>query len=276
MEDKFESLYELAHCGLMAKNACMKGEIIDDMIQRYEAMDPTVLLEEEGIPLPPLRIEQPGQPGRLDLVHPRELNQRKLGSPKGRAIFLHAIAHIEFNAINLALDAIYRFRNLPSGYYSDWLSVAEEEAQHHRLIVQRLSALGYKYGDFPVHNGLWDIARRTDTDLVSRMAMVPCVFEARGLDVAPPMIDKLIAVGDQKSAEVLQLILDQEVAHVAIGLRWYRYACCQQGVDPLDRFVELIGEYLPGRSQGPFNFHHRRLAGFTGEWMTRLQSLNPN
>jgi uncharacterized ferritin-like protein (DUF455 family) len=282
MEDKIQTLYEHAHGGLMARNASRKGEIIGDMILLYGNIlhcggrDAADLLQPEGPPVSPARIEQPGQPDLLRMVHPRDLNQRKPGTREGRAIFLHAIAHIEFNAINLALDAIYRFRNLPSDYYRDWLSVAEEETQHHHLVIERLSELGYKYGDFPVHNGLWDIARRTDSDLISRLAMVPCVFEARGLDVAPPMIKKLIAVGDPKSAEILQLILDQEVAHVAIGLRWYRYACGQQGVDPLDRFIELIGEYLPGRPQGPFNFHHRRLAGFSSEWMNRLESLRRN
>ena len=219
-------------------------------------------------------IRYPGQPGSLQLVHPKMLKQRKLGSPEGRAIFLHAIAHIEFNAINLALDAIYRFRDLPDEYYRDWLTVAAEEARHHRLIAERLVALGFQYGDFPVHNGLWDIAYRTRHDLVSRMAMVPCVFEARGLDVTPPMIGKLQAVGDHESADILQLILDEEIGHVAIGIRWYQFACQQQGLQPVKRFGELLDEYLPNRFMGPFNVPMRLAAGFSPQWIDYLEEMN--
>ncbi len=258
----------------MARSAAQKEEVIGRMIAHCNSDSFS-----EGDPCrsgncQTLRIEQPGHPDSLNMVHPRDLKQRKLGTVEGKAAFLHAIAHIEFNAINLALDAIYRFRDLPDNYYQDWLRVAKEESEHHKMLVQRLSELGFEYGDFPVHNGLWDIALRTDSDLVARMALVPCVLEARGLDVTPPMIAKLNANEDQQSANILQVILDQEVDHVAIGLRWYRYACDQQGIDPLDRYIELIASYLPGRRQGPFNDHHRKLAGFPGEWMGRLKASN--
>lgn len=218
----------------------------------------------------PIKIEQPGYPDSLTFVHPRSLKQRRLSTEEGRACFLHAIAHIEFNAVNLALDAIYRFRHLPVDYYKDWLRVAAEEVCHHQLLIERMRELGFEYGDFPVHKGLWDIANMSDENLMIRMALVPCVLEARGLDVTPSMIEKLVAVGDQKSASVLQVILDQEVDHVAIGIRWYTFACQSENVDPVDRFIELLEANLPNRVHGPFNIQQRVEAGFTAEWLARL------
>jgi len=222
----------------------------------------------------PVHIDQPGQPDTLTMVHPRELSRRKLGTPTGRACFLHAIAHIEFNAINLALDAVYRFTGLPWSFYKDWLQVAAEEAQHHQMLISLMNELGCHYGDFTVHNGLWDIARRTDSDLLSRMALVPCVLEARGLDVTPSMINRLEEIGDNSSAAVLRQILDEEVEHVAIGLAWYTYTCRLQGLDPIDQFITLVNAYLPNRLQGPFNEEKRKLAGFSQGWIARIRQLD--
>ena len=219
-------------------------------------------------------IEQPGMPIGLRLVHPKDLPRRSVQSREGMASFLHAIAHIEFNAINLALDAIYRFPDLPDEFYADWLLVAEQEADHHLRIVSRLQHLGYGYGDFPAHNGLWDMAVKTSGDLTSRMAMVPCVFEARGLDVTPPMINKLNNAGDAESAKVLQFILAEEIGHVEIGVRWYQYACQQAQLDPVDTFLTLLQKYLPNKRQGPFNRAHRLEAGFTEEWLCRLEAYS--
>ncbi len=219
-------------------------------------------------------IELPGMPRDLQLVDPRELPRRGLGHNEGKAIFLHAIAHIEYNAINLALDAIYRFDGLPEAYYLDWLKVAEEEADHHQRVLSRLSDLGHQYGDFPAHNGLWDIAQRTASDLVARMAMIPCVFEARGLDVTPPMIQKLQNVGDSASADILQFILEEELGHVEIGVKWYRYACALQKAEPVETFIALLEKYLPNKRQGPFNVPYRLRAGFTEEWLSRLDQVS--
>ena len=214
----------------------------------------------------------PGYPGRLRLVDPREVARRSLGTVEGRACFLHAIAHIEFNAINLALDAAYRFGGLPDAFYRDWLEVARDEARHHAMLADRLGELGYRYGDFPAHNGLWDIACRTAHDLVSRMAMVPCVMEARGLDVTPGMIRRLRDVGDDRSAGILDCILREEERHVAIGVSWYRWACGERGLDPVPTFFSLLETYLPHRLSGPLNVDRRRAAGFDDAWLHRLES----
>ncbi len=214
----------------------------------------------------------PGYPSRLHLVNPREVPRRSLGTVEGRACFLHAIAHIEFNAINLALDAVYRFGGLPDAYYRDWLEVARDEARHHAMLEDRLEELGYHYGDFPAHNGLWDIACRTADDLVSRMAMVPCVMEARGLDVTPGMIRRFLDVGDDQSAGLLETILEEEECHVALGVSWYRWACGECGLDPVPTFFSLLETYLPHRLSGPLNIDRRRAAGFDDAWLRQLES----
>ena len=256
------ALHRWAHKALMACSIEEKSTLIESMGRIPESPN--------NADIAPIKIEQPGYPDRLRFVHPRLLKQRRLSTEEGRACFLHAIAHIEFNAVNLALDAIYRFRQLPDDYYKDWLRVAAEEVSHHQLLVERMRELGFEYGDFPVHKGLWDIATLSDENLMIRMALVPCVLEARGLDVTPPMIEKLNAVGDQKSAGVLQVILDQEVDHVAIGVRWYRFACQRENVDPVDRFMDLLAANLPNRVHGPFNARQRLEAGFTADWLDRL------
>lgn len=214
----------------------------------------------------------PGYPDRLRLVDPREVPRRSLGTVEGRACFLHAIAHIEFNAINLALDAVYRFGGLPDGYYRDWLGVARDEARHHAMLEDRLEELGFRYGDFSAHNGLWDVACRTAHDLVSRMAMVPCVMEARGLDVTPGMIRRFRDVGDDRSAGLLEIILEEEERHVAIGVFWYRWACGERGLDPVPTFLSLLETYLPRRLSGPLNMDRRRAAGFDDAWLRQLDS----
>ena len=215
----------------------------------------------------------PGYPDRLRLVDPREVPRRSLGTVEGRACFLHAIAHIEFNAINLALDAVYRFGGLPDDYYRDWLGVAREEARHHAMLEDRLEELEYRYGDFPAHNGLWDIACRTAHDLVSRMAMVPCVMEARGLDVTPGMIRRFLDVGDDRSAGLLETILEEEERHVAIGVSWYRWACRECDLDPVPTFFSLLETYLPHRLSGPLNIDRRRAAGFDDAWLRQLEAV---
>lgn len=256
------ALHEWAYKALLAQSIEEKLHLIKHMRSLPAAFD--------GSHPAPLEIEMPGQPGSLRYVHPRALKPRRLSTESGRACFLHAIAHIEFNAVNLALDAVYRFRDLPPDYYRDWLRVALEEVSHHQLLTKRMRQLGYAYGDFPVHKGLWDIANSTSGSLLCRMALVPCVLEARGLDVTPPMIEKLTAVGDHESAGVLRIILDQEVEHVAIGIRWYKFACNSEGVDPIDQFVELVRNSLPNRLRGPLNIQHRLEAGFTADWLERL------
>lgn len=212
---------------------------------------------------PPTRpIEMPGRPARPRLIPARQLPQRGLGSVAGRAAFLHAIAHIEFNAIDLAWDAVYRFRGMPLDYYLDWAKIGSDEARHFGWLQERLAALGHGYGDFDAHNGLWDMATRTSHSLIARMALVPRVLEARGLDVTPGMILKLEAVGDSQSAGVLERILEEEIPHVAAGSRWFRWACARDGVDPAACFLDLVREHAMGALRGPFNGPARLASGF--------------
>jgi uncharacterized ferritin-like protein (DUF455 family) len=218
----------------------------------------------------PEPIRMPGRPGRPKLVHPRELPRRGFGSEEGRAAFIHAVAHIEFNAIDLAWDAVYRFRGMPDGYYADWVSVASDEARHFAMLRKRLNEFGRDYGDFDAHNGLWEMAEKTARDGLARMALVPRVLEARGLDVTPGMIVKLRALGDEATAGILETILREEVAHVAAGSRWYRWHCQRAGVDPRARFRELLREHATGVLHKPFNMEARLEAGFDAEELENL------
>ncbi|WP_018861921.1 ferritin-like domain-containing protein [Thioalkalivibrio sp. ALJ3] len=221
---------------------------------------------------PPRRLEVPGRPERPVLVHPRELPRRGLHTTAGRVALVHAVAHIEFNAINLALDAVYRFRDMPAPFVSDWLQVAAEEARHFQLLRARLNELGADYGDLPAHNGLWEAALATDHDVMIRMALVPRVLEARGLDVTPGMIERLTAAGDHVTVALLEIIQREEVAHVAIGTRWFRELADARGLDPEPLFLELLAEYMPGRVRPPFAHAARRAAGFTDTEMAQLEA----
>ena len=198
-------------------------------------------------------IDTPGRPPRPQLVAPRNLPQRGLGSAEGRSALIHAVAHIEFNAINLAWDAVYRFRGMPHEYYRDWIGVAADEARHFSLLAARLGELGHAYGDFDAHDGLWEMARRTSASCLARMALVPRVLEARGLDVTPMMIERLRAVNDQQSAQILELILREEVAHVAAGSRWFAWCCERAQVDPHVTFAALIDAHARHALKGPLD-----------------------
>lgn len=218
-------------------------------------------------------VRVPGRPSRPELVAPRVLPKRGLGTPVGRAALIHALCHIEFNAINLALDAVYRFRALPAAYYGDWLRVAAEEALHFDLLRAHLESLGYAYGAFAAHDGLWDMAVDTAHDVVARMALVPRVLEARGLDVTPSLMARLAAAGDARAAEILALIWRDEKGHVAIGSHWYRYVCAQRGWEPEAMFKRLVARHMKGPLKGPFHREARRAGGFSESEMAYLESL---
>jgi uncharacterized ferritin-like protein (DUF455 family) len=213
----------------------------------------------------------PGIPQRVSLVHPFDVPKRKISTDRGKRAFIHAIAHIEFNAINLAWDCVWRFRGMPRGFYDDWVHVAAEETEHFALLSQRLSEVDCDYGDLPAHNGLWEMAEKTSDDLTARMAMVPRYLEARGLDVTPGMIARMDKLGDTRSAEILRIIYEQEIGHVEIGTRWFRWACARQGVDADERFAELLDHFLKGRVKGPFNLGARRAAGFSEAELAQLE-----
>ncbi len=205
---------------------------------------------------------QPGFPERPRWVHPRQLKKRGFGSKLGRATLVHAITHIEFNAINLALDAALRFSGLPTAYYADWITVALDEARHFSLLSANLQARGYRYGDFPAHHGLWDMAERTAHDVLDRMAMVPRILEARGLDVTPAMIAQFQRIGDTETAELLATILSEEIAHVKAGTRWFTAECEQRKLEPGKAWVQLVNQYLGNDVRCPTNIDARQQAGF--------------
>lgn len=214
----------------------------------------------------------PGRPDKPVLVTPRDLPRRRNNQQTGLATLIHAICHIEFNAINLGLDAVARFTDMPEGYYLDWLQVAHEESIHFSLLDEHLNTLGYHYGDFPAHDGLWEMAQKTHHDPLTRMALVPRVLEARGLDVSPSMIDKLEKSGDHRAVEILQLILCEEIGHVRIGTRWFNYLCQQRQCDPYSTFKSLLETYFNGEIRGPFHTKARLDAGFTEQEMELLES----
>jgi uncharacterized ferritin-like protein (DUF455 family) len=212
----------------------------------------------------------PGRPARPRLVALSALARRSPYTRDGRAALLHAVAHIEFNAINLALDAVWRFPGLPADYYRDWLGVAAEEALHFTLLAGHLATLGHAYGDFDAHDGLWQMVEKTKHDAVARMALVPRTLEARGLDATPPMQAKLARAGDARAVEILGLILADEVGHVAIGNRWYRWLCARDALDPLAHYDRLAAEHQAPRPQPPFNLAARQRAGFSAAELARL------
>ena len=219
-------------------------------------------------------IAQAGRPEQPELVHPRHVPTRNVNTEQGRGMLLHALAHIEFNAINLALDLVVRFAGMPAEFYRDWLKVAREEALHHQLLAGRLNDMGLHYGSYPAHDGLWQMAEKTKHSLVARLALVPRLLEARGLDVSPGIRDKLSAAGDEQSAEVLDIILRDEIGHVKIGNRWFAYLCDQEGQDPIAMFEQCLAQYQAPMPRSPFNFPAREQAGFTGDeldWLLQLE-----
>jgi len=258
-----------------AARACLDAARVEDKValtQHYAAEFAAGRLPLPAVYDEPEAIRMPGRPPTPTLVHPRELPRRGLGSVVGRAAFIHAIAHIELNAIDLAWDAVYRFRGLPAEFYADWVGVALDESRHFVLLRERLQALGHDYGDFDAHNGLWEMTEKTAHDGLARMALVPRVLEARGLDVTPGMILKLRDLGDDATADILVIILREEVAHVAAGSRWFRWYCERAGVEPRQRFRELLKEYAGGYLHGPFNVEARLLAGFDEDELASLHA----
>lgn len=224
---------------------------------------------------PPEPIRFPGRPERPRLVHPKHLPKRGLGSIAGRAAFLHAIAHIELNAVDLAWDSVYRFRDFPADvaaeFAADFVRTADDEARHFQLLAARLAELSHAYGDFDAHNGLWEMAEKTADSALARMALVPRVLEARGLDVTPGLIERLRDVGDAESIAVLEVILREEVAHVAAGSRWFRWLCERDGLKPWPTFAGFVRAHASRAVQGPFNWEARRRAGFDDEEIAAIE-----
>ena len=216
----------------------------------------------------------PGRPARPQLSAKLQFKKKPLTSVEGRAALLHTLAHIELNAIDLALDIVWRFAGMPDSFYRQWLQIAKEEAYHFALLRDHLRSLGYDYGDFPAHNGLWEMAEKTKNDLLARLALVPRTLEARGLDASPPVKAKLISVGDLRAGAILDIILRDEISHVAVGNHWYHALCLQQGIDPIAAYPVLAERYGAPRLRGPFNWEARRAAGFTPEELAALSAFS--
>lgn len=247
--------------------------------QEKVALTAALGVDAQQLPLspgaPPPTAALPGRPARPLLVHPARVPRRSPAKPEGLAALLHAIAHIEFNAINLALDAAWRFEGMPREFHDDWVRVAAEEAFHFSLLQAQLRDLGHAYGDFEAHDGLWAMCEKTADDVVARMALVPRTLEARGLDATPQIQAKLRQVGSAetlRSVEILDIILRDEVGHVAIGNHWYRWLCERDGLDFLAHYPVLVERYQAPRLHPPFNEDARRRAGFSPEELRRLLS----
>ncbi len=229
------------------------------------------ILAATGSKRPPAR---PARPERPTLLPPASVPRRRINTAlAGRIALLHAIAHIELNAIDLAWDILARFgstADLPYAFYDDWVTVAAEEAKHFMLLCDRLAELDAAYGDLPAHDGLWEAAETTAHDLAARLAVVPLVLEARGLDVTPQMTARLRKAGDDASADILQVIHDEEIGHVAIGRRWFGHCCRAAGQDPVSTFHDLVRRHFRGSLKPPFNAASRDRAGLTADYYTPL------
>jgi uncharacterized ferritin-like protein (DUF455 family) len=259
-------------------NACLRLEALHLLLERdpdrkvagTRALDLAGALDAQAVHAEPAGI--PGRPERPLLVAHTELRARGAHRREGRAALLHAIAHIELNAVDLALDACWRFPGLPDAWYRDWLGVAREEALHYTLLRDHLATLGFRYGDFPAHRALWDMAERTRGDVLARVALVPRTLEARGLDASPAVQAKLAAAGDAAGVAILDVILRDEIGHVAIGNRWYRWLCRERGLDPIATYARLADVHGAPRPRGPFNLEARRAAGFTDAELAALDA----
>ena len=216
--------------------------------------------------------DRPGRPDRPELVPPGKVPKRSLATERGRIALLHALAHIELNAIDLALDICARFvgEAMPRSFFDGWMGVADDEARHFLLLRQRLRDFGADYGDLPAHDGLWQAATNTKGDIGARLAIVPLVLEARGLDVTPSLIDKLRATGDHETADILHVIYEDEKTHVAVGAKWFRFWCARHGLHAADRFQMLVRAHFRGEIRPPFNELARAAAGMTPSFYRTL------
>ena len=246
---------------LMEADPASKAERARALQPEADAGEDEAIVEPAGVP---------GRPERPVMVPHTELQRRSLRTVEGRAALLHSLAHIEFNAIDLALDVLWRFAGMPADFYRQWAVVAREEALHFQLLRTHLQTLGHDYGSFPAHNGLWTMAEKTRHDLLARLALVPRTLEARGLDASPPVRAKLVGAGDLRGGAILDIILRDEIGHVAIGNHWYRHLCAQRGLDPVATYSQLAQDHGAPRPRGPFNLEARRAAGFAEDELLAL------
>jgi len=246
---------------LLAQNAVQKAELTLSLREDLPIFEDAVVQDPGGVP---------GRPSKPELVQHTALKSKPLTTPEGRAVLLHAIAHIELNAIDLALDVVWRFKCMPADFYKDWVQIAKEEAKHFLLLQKHLVSMGFDYGDFPAHHSLWEMAERTRGDILARIGLVPRTMEARGLDASPGVRNKLISAGDLAAGRILDIILKDEIGHVAAGNRWYRHVCQERGLDPIGTYRDLIKQHDAPKLKSPYNLEARRLAGFEEEELIYL------
>lgn len=261
------SLQDLALDVLQTADAKAKAEASRRAAAVWRSGDVEVTAQASRLPARPARPSSPA------LRPPREVPRRKINrNPAGRIALLHALAHIELNAVDLAWDIVGRFQQdgQPRAFYDDWVKVADEEGKHFLMLQERLEALGGSYGDLPAHDGLWQAAETTSSDLLDRLAIVPLVLEARGLDVTPTMIEKLRAAEDQASAAVLEVIYQEEIGHVAAGKRWFDWLCTRRGLEPLPTWRARVAALFKGGLKPPFNEEARSAAGFESAYYLAL------
>ncbi len=265
---KKESLAEAAVGVLRTAEPAAKVALSEAAARAWRDGD----IDEIGTAPPPAR---PSRPARPRLLPPRAVPRRRAGSRAGRVALLHALAHIELNAIDLAWDLIARFtgEGLPRAFHDDWTRVADDEARHFALLASRVRELGAAYGDLPAHDGMWDAASETADDLLARLAVVPLVLEARGLDVTPAMMLRLRRAGDPRSAEILEVIYRDEIDHVAAGRRWFEHLCTRRGAEPVTTFHALVRQYFRGALKPPFNQAARAAAGLTAAYFEPLAAV---
>lgn len=266
-----ENLRTQAWHALMACDPEQKANLAAELYAKAQGLDDGALIAPP--PTPILRVLDPGRPAQPSLVAPRDLPRRVTHTQAGRSIMAHAFAHIEFNAINIALDAVYRFNDMPADFYRDWLRVAAEEGRHYQMLAAYLAEHHCQYGDFPAHDSLWESVCRTDHDVLIRMALVPRVLEARGLDVTPAIAQKLRGNQDHRLADILGIIYNEEIGHVEIGTRWFRYCCQARDLDARHTFRNLLNEYMNGRIRGPYDEPGRLAAGFTQDEIDDLKLM---
>lgn len=258
---------------LVCQHATQK---VDGVISLQKAFVENQVILNQQVPLEIKLLgnqQIPGRPCNPELVSPLAVKKRSMRTEEGRAALIHALTHIEFNAINLALDAIWRFSNMPPTYYADWLKVAAEEAYHFTLLNNHLKTLGYEYGSFPSHDSLWEMVEKTTEDVLARMALVPRTMEARGLDACPALRSKLAQAGDHPAAEIIDIILYDEIGHVAIGNNWFNWLCTQRKLDPIIAYETLRLQFNAPKLRAPFNMEARKQAGFSEEELSLLSSV---
>lgn len=267
----FKSLRDGAVQAIRAADLDLKTALASTVAQTWYGR--TLSLRHPGDSVVP---DRPGRPDRPILVPPTQVKRRSLGSVKGRVAMLHALAHIELNAVDLALDIVARFASepVPRSFFDGWMQVAFEEAKHFNLVRGRLKALGADYGDLPAHDGLWQAAHDTRNDLTARLAVVPLILEARGLDVTPSLQEKMRETGDSESAEVLDIIYNDEKGHVAIGAKWFRFLCAREKKDPAATFQSLVRLNFRGPLKAPFNDLARAEAGLTPSFYRALTTTS--